>query len=79
MLQSKEKGVEVFSVSIDSHFTHNAWRKTAIKDGGIGEVKYTMLADISHNIARTFGVEHLDAGVAYRATFVIDLKNSLSV
>ena len=70
----KEKGVEVFSVSIDSHFTHNAWRKTAINDGGIGEVKYTMLADISHHITRTFGVEHLDAGVAYRATFVIDNK-----
>ncbi|AJI69757.1 redoxin family protein [Francisella tularensis] len=40
----KELGVEVASVSIDSHFTHNAWRNTPINDGGIGPVKYTMVA-----------------------------------
>jgi peroxiredoxin (alkyl hydroperoxide reductase subunit C) len=36
------RGVEVIAVSIDSHFTHNAWRNTAINDGGIGPVRYTM-------------------------------------
>src|SRR5690348_4307449 len=38
-----KKGVEVIAVSVDSHFTHNAWRNTAIKDGGIGHVKYSMV------------------------------------
>lgn len=69
-----KKGVEVISVSIDSHFTHNAWRNTTIKDGGIGQVKYTMVADINHKITQDYGVEHPEAGVAFRATFLIDKK-----
>jgi len=50
-------GCEVFSVSIDSQFTHNAWRNTAINVGGIGPVKFTMVADVSHSIGRDYGVE----------------------
>ncbi|MDF2940017.1 MAG: tsaA [Gammaproteobacteria bacterium] len=72
----QEKGVEVISVSVDSHFTHNAWRNTAINNGGIGPVKYTMVADISHKIMQSYGVEHPQAGVAFRATFLID-RNGL--
>jgi peroxiredoxin 2/4 len=68
----KEMGVEVFAVSIDSHFTHNAWRNTPIKDGGIGAVGYHMVADINHSIVKAYGVEHPDAGVAFRGTFLID-------
>lgn len=68
----REKGVEVITVSIDSHFTHNAWRKTAINDGGIGAVKFTMVADIDHSIVQNYGVEHPEAGVAFRATFLLD-------
>ncbi len=67
----KALGVEVIAVSIDSQFTHNAWRKTAINDGGIGEVKYTMAADISHDICKAYDVES-DAGVAFRGAFIID-------
>ncbi|MEM6291906.1 MAG: redoxin domain-containing protein [Myxococcota bacterium] len=67
----KERGVEVVAVSIDSQFTHAAWRKTAIDDGGIGPVKYTMVADTKHEICQAYGVEHPD-GVALRATFLID-------
>ena len=48
----KALGVEVISVSIDSKFTHSAWRNTPVDQGGIGPVKYTMAADISHSIAR---------------------------
>ena len=48
--QLKELGCEVFSVSIDSQFTHNAWRNTPIEKGGIGEVDYTMVADVKHEI-----------------------------
>ena len=73
MEQFKERGVEVITVSIDSHFTHNAWRKTAEKDGGIGEVTYTMAADLKHDIAKAYGVES-ENGVAFRGTFIIDNK-----
>ena len=68
----KEKGVEVLAVSIDSQFTHHAWRKTAINEGGIGPVTYTMVADVTHSICRSYGVEHPEAGVAFRGTFLID-------
>ena len=70
----KALGVEVASVSIDSQFTHSAWRNTPIEKGGIGAVQYTMIADIDHSIAKAYRVEHPVAGVALRATFVIDKK-----
>ncbi len=68
----KSRGVEVIGVSIDSHYTHNAWRNTAINDGGIGEVKYPLVADINHAICQAYDVEHPAAGVAFRASFLID-------
>lgn len=68
----KSRNVEVVAVSIDSHFTHNAWRNTAINDGGIGQVRYTMAADMNHGICQSYGVEHPEAGVAFRAAFLID-------
>ncbi|MFG1496805.1 peroxiredoxin [Saccharospirillum sp. HFRX-1] len=74
----KELGVEVISVSVDSHFTHNAWRNTPINEGGIGKVKYTMVGDMNHDITKAFGVESIGGdsyyppGVAFRASFVID-------
>jgi peroxiredoxin (alkyl hydroperoxide reductase subunit C) len=72
MADFKKLGVEVLSVSIDSHFTHSAWRNTPVKEGGIGPVKFTMLADISHKIAKMYGVEHPEGTVAFRGTFIID-------
>ncbi|PIZ04727.1 MAG: alkyl hydroperoxide reductase [Gammaproteobacteria bacterium CG_4_10_14_0_8_um_filter_38_16] len=68
------RNVEVISVSIDSQFTHNAWRNTPVDKGGIGAVKYTMVADVAHTIARSYGVEHPEAGVALRGAFIIDDK-----
>lgn len=68
----RERGVEVIGVSIDSHFTHNAWRSTPVNKGGIGEVQYTMAADMSHQICKSYGVETPDGAVAYRATFLIN-------
>ena len=76
LAELKKLGVEVFSVSIDSQFTHNAWRNTAINDGGIGEVGYTMVADVTHSICQSYGVEVEGGGVAYRGSFLID-KNGL--
>lgn len=71
MAKFKELGVEVIGVSIDSHFSHNAWRNTAVNDGGIGQVGYTLAADISHNICRAYDVESA-GGVAFRGAFIID-------
>ena len=71
MDEFKARGVEVIGVSIDSHYTHNAWRNTAVNDGGIGPVKYTLAADMNHDICRSYDVES-EGGVAFRGAFVID-------
>lgn len=68
----KSRGVEVIGCSIDSHFTHNAWRNTPINEGGIGEVKYPLVADIDHSICKAYDVEHPDEAVAFRGSFLID-------
>ncbi|MER1172947.1 peroxiredoxin [Pseudomonas aeruginosa] len=67
----RELGVEVVGVSIDSQFTHHAWRSTPVGKGGIGAVEFTMVADVKHEITRAYGIEHED-GVALRASFLID-------
>jgi len=67
----KALNVEVIGVSIDSKFTHNAWRNTPIDQGGIGKVKYTLVADITHDIVRAYDVE-TPGGVALRGAFLID-------
>lgn len=71
MDQFTERGVEVIGVSIDSHFTHNAWRNTPVNEGGIGPVKYTLAADMNHDICKAYDVES-DGGVAFRGAFLID-------
>lgn len=71
----KEKGVEVIGVSIDSHYTHLAWKNTPVDKGGIGNVQFPIVADITHSITQAYGVEHPD-GVALRASFLID-KNGI--
>lgn len=68
----EEKGVVLIGVSIDSQFTHHAWRNTSIVEGGIGPVRFPMVADVKHEIARAYGIEHPEAGVALRASFLID-------
>ncbi len=67
-----KRGVEVIGVSIDSHFAHNAWRNTPINEGGIGPVKYTLVADMTHAICKAYDVETPDGAVAYRGSFLID-------
>jgi len=67
----KELGVQVVGVSIDSHYTHHAWRNTPVEKGGIGPVQFPLVADIKHEITQAYGVEHPD-GVALRASFLID-------
>jgi peroxiredoxin (alkyl hydroperoxide reductase subunit C) len=67
----KKLNVEVIGVSIDSHFSHLAWKNTAVNNGGIGQVKYPLVADIKHEICKAYDVE-ADAGVAFRGSFLID-------
>lgn len=75
MNQFAKLNVEVVGVSIDSQFTHFAWRNTPVAEGGIGPVKFPIVADIKHSITRAYGIEHPD-GVALRASFLID-KNGI--
>lgn len=67
-----KRGVQVIGVSIDSQFTHNAWRNTPVQEGGIGKVGYPLVADVKHEICQAYDVEHPEAGVAFRASFLID-------
>lgn len=66
-----KRNVAVIGVSIDSEFTHNAWRNTPIEKGGIGQVGYPLVADIKHEICRAYDVES-EGGVAFRGSFLID-------
>jgi len=76
MAQFKEKNVEVLAVSIDSVWTHNAWRNTSADKGGIGEVGYTLVADITHEICKAYDVES-EGGVAFRGAFLIDKEGQV--
>jgi len=67
----KEKNCEVVGVSIDSHFSHLAWKNTAINDGGIGNVQFPLVADLDKSISENYGVL-LDMGIALRGLYLID-------
>jgi len=68
----ESRNTQVIGVSIDSHFTHNAWRNTPVNNGGIGAVKYPLVADMTHSICKSYDVETADGAVAYRGSFLID-------
>jgi peroxiredoxin (alkyl hydroperoxide reductase subunit C) len=68
----KKRNVEVIGCSIDSHYTHNAWRNTPVNEGGIGAVGYSLVADLNHEICKAYDVETPDGNVAYRGSFLID-------
>jgi len=67
----KEKGAEVIGVSVDSEYTHFAWKGTPIENGGIGDIEYPLVADLNKEISRSYGILFNEA-VALRATFLID-------
>ncbi|MBF8999157.1 MULTISPECIES: peroxiredoxin [Vibrio] len=69
----QEKGCEVIGVSIDSVFSHNAWRNTSVDKGGIGEVKYPLVADTTHEVVSAYDVVDPNGpGIALRGSFLID-------
>ncbi|PIE43475.1 MAG: peroxiredoxin [Gammaproteobacteria bacterium] len=65
----QKRGVEIYSVSTDTHFTHKAWHDSS---DTIGKIKYTMIGDPKGEITRHFDVMREDQGLADRATFVVD-------
>ncbi|MDM8008852.1 MAG: peroxiredoxin [Phycisphaerae bacterium] len=67
----KEKNCEVIGVSVDSQYTHFAWRQVPIEKGGIGQIELPLVADLNKTIARDYGVL-LDDQVALRGQFLID-------
>jgi peroxiredoxin (alkyl hydroperoxide reductase subunit C) len=72
LAEFSKRNVEVIGISIDSHFTHNAWRNTPVNQGGIGPVGYTLVADMTHAICKAYDVETPDGAVAFRGSFLID-------
>jgi peroxiredoxin (alkyl hydroperoxide reductase subunit C) len=77
LAEFKQRGVEVIGVSIDSQFTHLAWKNTPVNSGGIGQVGYPLVADVKHEICRAYDVEFAAAGVAFRGSFLIDRKGTV--
>lgn len=69
------RGVKLIGVSIDSHFTHIAWKKTPVIKGGIGNIKFPLVSDITKDIAKAYDVL-IDNAVSLRGTFLID-KNCI--
>ena len=67
----EKRNVQVIGCSVDSHFTHLAWKNTPVDQGGIGNVRYPLVADLTKQIARDYDVL-LEDGVALRGSFLID-------
>jgi alkyl hydroperoxide reductase subunit AhpC len=68
----RTRGAEVIGVSVDSKFSHLAWVNTPRKQGGLGAIKYPIVADLNKSISRNYGVLLEEAGVALRGLFLID-------
>ncbi len=69
--QFKDHDAQVIGVSVDSPYTHLAWKNTPVEDGGIGKIQYPLVSDLTKSIARSYDVL-LDNSIALRGTFIID-------
>ncbi len=72
----KDRGINVIGVSVDSQFSHFAWKNTPVNEGGIGQVKYPLVADLTKEISKAYDVL-LDGGVALRGSFLIDKDGTI--
>lgn len=72
----KQMGVEVYSISTDTHFTHKAWHDASPT---IKKIRYPMLADPTGTLTRAFGVHIEEAGLAYRGTFLVDPEGKIKL
>ena len=69
--QFEENNCQLIGVSVDSHFSHLAWKNTKVNDGGIGNIQYPLVADLDKSISKSYNVL-LDGGIALRGLFLID-------
>lgn len=69
--QLEENNCQLIGISIDSHFSHLAWKNTAINNGGIGNIQYPLVSDLDKSISRDYQVL-LDSGIALRGLFLVD-------
>lgn len=67
----KSRDAEVIGISVDSEYTHLAWKKTDLKEGGIGQIDFPLVSDLKREISRSYGVL-LESEVALRGLFLID-------
>lgn len=82
ILEFKQLGAEVLGVSTDSHYTHLAWLKTKRTEGGLGKISYPLIADISKELSRDYGVLVTDKddpmlGAALRGLFILDKNHKV--
>lgn len=81
-IEFKNVGAEILGVSTDSHFTHLAWLKTKRTEGGLGKINYPLIADISKDMSRDYGVLVTDSddpmhGAALRGLFILDKDHKI--
>jgi len=74
----REAGADIVGVSVDSQFSHLAWVETPRNKGGLGELRYPLLADITKKVSRDYGVLIEEAGIALRGLFIIDPEGKLA-
>ncbi len=67
----RERETEIVAISVDSEYTHLAWKKTPVEKGGIGPIRFPLVADLNKDIARSYGIL-LEEGVALRGLFLIN-------
>ncbi|QKF64095.1 peroxiredoxin [Campylobacter corcagiensis] len=72
----KDRGIEVIGISTDNEFSHLAWKNTPVNKGGIGQVKYPLVADLTKEISRNFDVLYANA-VALRGSFLLDADGTI--
>jgi peroxiredoxin (alkyl hydroperoxide reductase subunit C) len=70
------RGINIIGVSVDSQFSHFAWKNTPVNQGGIGQIKYPLVADLTKKISAAYDVL-LDGGVALRGSFLIDADGTI--
>nr|XP_027198050.1 uncharacterized protein LOC113792340 [Dermatophagoides pteronyssinus] len=72
LAEFEKRGVKVFGCSIDSVFVHSAWKATPPNKGGVGDVQFPMISDVSHEIMHAYGCVNRAEHTAFRGLFVMD-------
>ncbi|MCF8462468.1 MAG: peroxiredoxin [Rickettsiaceae bacterium] len=72
LAEFNKRKTKVMAISVDSHFSHLAWKKTSHNDGGVGNLQFPMLSDFNKKVSSDYGVLIENDGVALRGSFIID-------